>query len=522
MSKKINIEKINCNQAEPDWQKEDFLLHISSYIKPGKRIFFVGIGGISMCGLAEFSQSRGVLVFGSDAQPNFRTDYLKKIGITVFAGHNQENILSTSPDLIVYSGAVFQDNPELAEAKKQNIICVERAVFLGAINRLFPTVINVAGTNGKSSVTAMCALIMIEAELDPTVHLGAELLEFKTTIRVGSPDLLLSEACEFRRGFLNYRSDTVSVLNIVHDHIDCYPTPEDMIEAFADFLALQPDNCTVLLPSFDPYMIPLLSMVEEKRKEGLAHLNLVWFGHREEKIPAGLAELKTAIKSKKAGSVPDYSWDEADFRTGYPAFSTYKEGELYSRIKLEVPGVFNIQNALAAISLADLNGAGPEAAKKALAGFRGAEGRFTYTGLYNGAKVFADYAHHHSAVRVTVAAARMIPAKRLWICFQPLTHSRVRGFFADFVDVLKDIRPLMMSEIYDDRERDSSISSKDICDRINELGGEAIYFPTNEALEAHLRTILEPGDVLLIMGVDLRNTADKLTGRTDHMTRVEN
>ena len=142
-------------------------------------------------------------------------------------------------------------------------------------------------------------------------------------------------------------------------------------------------------------------------------------------------------------------------------------------------------------------------------------------GQYNGAHVIIDYAHHPSAVRVTVEAARHLPAKRLWICFQPLTHSRVRGFFDDFVDSMLDIRPIMMSEIYDDREKDRSISSKDLCDRINELGGEAEFYPTNEALEAHLRRIVEPGDVLLIMGVDLRNVGDRLTGRIDHMKKFQ-
>ncbi|HHV42892.1 MAG TPA: hypothetical protein GXX72_08685 [Clostridiaceae bacterium] len=500
-------------------------LYISRFIRPGKRIFFIGIGGISMCGLAEFSHSRGVKVAGSDAISNNRTKYLKKIGIPVTTGHSRKNISDFNPDLVVYSGAVFADNPERAEAKDRNMPLVERAVFLGAINCLFDKVINVAGTNGKSSVVAMCALIMIESQLDPTVHLGAELLQFKTTIRVGSPDLLLSEACEFRKGFLNYRSQIAAVVNIVHDHIDCYPTLQDMISAFADFVTLQPEGCILLLPTFDTNILPMLKLVQQRRKGGLSTLELIWFGHQEQKVPAALAELEASeeseLKSPAAGSEPNYSWCDDDFSTGFPAFTIRKNGEYYRRVQLKVPGVFNIENAMAAVALADLNGAAPEAAEKALADFIGAEGRFTYTGMYNGAKVFADYAHHPSAVRVTIEAARHIPANKLWVCYQPLTHSRVRGFFDDFVDALKDEKPIMMSEIYDDRERDTSISSKDICDAINALGGEALYFPTNEDLEAHLRTIVKPGDVLLIMGVDLRNTANILTGRTDHMKKVE-
>ena len=511
-----------CSEVLGKEQQNELLQQVSKCIHPGKRIYFVGIGGISMCGLAELSHSRGVSIAGSDAQSNLRVAYLKKIGIQVFSGHDRNNIISFKPDLVVYTGAVFADNPELAEARARGIPCVERAVFLGAINSLFKTVVNVAGTNGKSSVSAMCALIMIESGLDPTVHLGAELLEFKTTIRMGSSDLFLSEACEFRRGFLNYRSSTAAILNIVHDHIDSYPTLQDMISAYADFVVLQPENCRLVLPTFDDNILTMLKLAETRRQGGLTDLRLIWFGRKGQLIPEGLADLKSLSHCSLPGSEPDYSWDEVDFSSGFPAFSIYKNGKFYCRARLQVPGEFNIQNALAAVVLSDLHGSNPQAAEKALAEFSGAEGRFTYTGKYNGAKVYADYAHHPSAVRVTVEAARKIPAKKLWICFQPLTHSRVRGFFNDFVDALKDVRPIMMSEIYDDRERDKSISSKDICDRINELGGEALYFPTNEDLEAHLRTILEPGDVLLIMGVDLRNTADKLTGRKDHMKKPDN
>ncbi|HHU07651.1 MAG TPA: hypothetical protein GXZ59_04835 [Clostridiaceae bacterium] len=511
-----------CSDIPNKDQQDKLLQQVSQFIHPSKKVYFVGIGGISMCGLAEFSHRRGVTVAGSDAQGNLRTAYLAKIGIEVFSGHDKDNIVSFKPDLVVYTGAIFSDNPEIAEARSRDILCVERAVYLGAINRLYKNVVNVAGTNGKSSVAAMCALIMIESALDPTVHLGAELLEFKTTIRMGSSDLFLSEACEFRRGFLNYRSSTAAVLNIVHDHIDCYPTPEDMISAFADFVVLQPENCQLVLPTYDTNIIKMLELVQSRRSGGLANLRLIWFGQREELIPESLAAFESLSNKCLPGAEPDYSWDEADFSSGFPSFSIYKKGELYRRVQLQVPGVFNIQNALAAVALADLHGADPEAAENALAEFSGAEGRFTYTGKFNGADIYADYAHHPSAVRVTVEAAREIPAKKLWVCFQPLTHSRVRGFFDDFVDALKDVRPIMMSEIYDDRERDKSISSKDICDRINELGGEAMFFPTNEDLEAHLRSIIEPGDVLLIMGVDLRNTADKLTGRKDHMKKPNN
>ncbi len=483
---------------------------IASFIAPGKRIFFVGIGGISMCGLAELAHHEGVLCFGSDPNPNSRTAYLKGLGIPILHRHEAASIDQARPDLVVYSKAVFDDNPERLRAAELGIPCVERSIFLGAVNRLFRRVINVSGTNGKSTCTAMCALMLIEAGLDPTVHLGAELIDFQTTVHLSQSkarELLLSEACEFKRGFFHYEGTATVVLNLVHDHIDAYKEHEDLILAFAQYLAIQPEASLLILAAYDPDMPALLRAVDEIRPGHLDKLEIIWFGSSEDRTPCGLK--------------PDYYYQDLGYsEEGEPRCDIYRRGQWLTDISLTLPGEFNIQNAMGAVVVADLAGAPPQAIRKALRSFSGAEGRFTRVGRYKGAEVIIDYAHHPSAVRVTVEAVRHLPAKRLWICFQPLTHSRVRGFFDDFVDALLDIRPLMMSEIYDDREKDSSISSKDICDRINELGGQAEFYPTNEALEAHLREILEPGDLLLIMGVDLRNVGDRLTGRLDHMKPV--
>lgn len=484
---------------------------IAEQIAPGKTIFFVGIGGISMCGLAEFANHEGVTCFGSDPHPNARTSYLEMLGIPVVHYHAADSIDRANPDLVVYSKAIFDDNPERMRAAELGIPCVERSIFLGAINRLFDRVINISGTNGKSTCTAMCALIMIESGIDPIVHLGAELIEFQTTVRLSETkqrELMLSEACEFKRGFFHYSGTATVILNLVHDHIDCYKTHDDLIDAFARFVALQPAGSVLVLPTYDKDVNAMLDIVEVVRPGHLDELELIWFGEENE--------------TNRYGQSPDYYYSGLHYNDrGEPCCDVFRRGSYYTDITLTVPGEFNIQNAMGAIVAADLAGGTPEAAKRALQSFRGAEGRFTRAGRYNGAEVIVDYAHHPSAVRVTIEAARHLPAKRLWICFQPLTHSRVRGFFDDFVDSMLDVRPIMMSEIYDDRERDTTISSKDICDRINELGGQAEYYPTNEALEEHLRRIVEPGDVLLIMGVDLRNVGDRLTGRTDHMKPVE-
>lgn len=491
-------------ESKPDYEK------YASFISEGSTIFFVGIGGISMCGLAELSARHGTECYGSDPNPNQRTEYLQEeLDIKIWNVHRAESIDEVNPDLVVFSRAVFDDNPERLRAAELGIPCIERAIFLGSILRLYNKVINISGTNGKSTVAAMSALMLIEAGLDPTVHLGAELINFKTTVRQGSgKELMLSEACEFRRGFYHYTGDINIILNMVHDHIDSYRTPDEMVDAFVHFAALQPAGSTLILPTYEAALGSFLKKLEDLLPGHAASLTILYFGREDQLTPDG----------KK----PDYTYSDLKYdESGNPSFRVSYLNQDWGIFSLRIPGEFNVQNALAAVAVSHLAGADQDSIATALLQFKGTEGRFTRSGYYKGAQVIIDYAHHPSAIEVTIDAAKHLPAKRLWICFQPLTHSRVRGFFDGFVEALRHEDLIMMSEIYDDRERDSSISSKDIVDRINELGGNAEYYSTNEELEAHLRTILEPGDVLLIMGVDLRNIGDNLTGRHNHMKEVK-
>lgn len=476
-------------------------------IHPGVRIFFIGIGGISMCGLAELAKAQGAVCAGSDARPNKRCDYLRSIGIEVHEGHDAQHIDAFQPDMVVMTRAIFADNPERLRAAELSIHLVERAAFLGALSLQYPQVINIAGANGKSTATALASLILMESGTNPTVHLGAELLEFRTTVHIGGAQQFVSEACEFGRGFFHYTSDTAIVLNIVHDHIDTYKTIDDMIDAFVQFTANVKPHGLLCLPAGDPRIEDMWQRFNERHRDLASTIRLFVYGKK------GSTFLNQA---------PHLSYDNLTYDEGLPRFSVTLHGEHYGDFKLNVPGEFNVKNAMGALAIACNNGGTVEAAQKVFATFRGAEGRFTYKGMYNGCKVFADYAHHPSAVKVTIEAARNIPANTLHICFQPLTHSRVRGFFADFVDALKDVHPVYLSEIYDDRERDSSISSKDICDAINDGGGEAYFFPTNAELREHVRPLLKPGDVFLIMGVDLRQIADDLTSYEDQLDTAIN
>ncbi|MGB4610662.1 MAG: UDP-N-acetylmuramate--L-alanine ligase [Saccharofermentanales bacterium] len=470
--------------------------------KPDNKIYFVGIGGISMCGLAELAQHHGMQVAGSDLQANNRTKYLESLGIAINYQQTAENIENFLPDAVVYTLAVPADNPERIKTRELGIAEIERAVYLGLLNRNFENSINIAGTNGKTTTTAMCSLILIEQGLDPTVHLGAELKQFKTTVRPGSNNhLMVSEACEFGRSFLHFYSTTAAVLNIDHDHVDIFPTIEDVIYAFAEFVALLDPGANLVVPAFDPLIPKMLEQAYLINPAIRYKLNIFSFGYPQDRF---------------AGQKPDLCCDKLDFVEGYPHFRLSLSGEYFGNFNLKIPGKFNVDNAMAAIACAYLNGAEAEAARKALAEFTGAEGRFTETGSYNGARIIADYAHHPDSITATLQAAENIPHKNLYAVFQPITFSRAKGLADGFVEALAKAENPILMEVYDDREKDHNFSSEIIAERIKEKGVNALFFNSLTELEKYLRSVLEEGDLAIIMGQNVRTVADNLAGRTDH------
>ena len=470
--------------------------------KPSSKIYFIGIGGISMCGLAELAKHQGMQVAGSDQHQSARTDYLESLGVNVNYQQIADNITTFQPDAVIYTLAIPKDNPERKKAIELGIPEVERAVYLGLINRMFKRSINIAGTNGKTTTTAMCSLILMEADLDPTVHLGAELKQFKSTVRAGSNhDLMVSEACEFGRSFLHFYSTTATVLNLDHDHVDIYPTMADVIEVFADFVALLKPHAYLVLPAFDKNIPHMLELAYQKNPDLKDQLNIVTFGYPEDRF-----------NNKK----PDFCCEHLTFKDAYPNFTLSYKGEHFADFKLKIPGKFNVDNSMAAIACAYLNGADAESAVKALADFSGAEGRFTEVGFYNGARIIADYAHHPDSVKVTLEAANNFPHQKLYAIFQPITYSRAKGLADGFVEALSMAEKPILTEVYDDREKDHSFSSKIIADRIKEKGIDALFLPTINDVEEYLKEVLEPNDIAVIMGSNVREVADHLTDRKSH------
>ncbi len=469
-------------------------------IQKGARIYFIGIGGISMNGLARLAKHAGFVVGGSDNHPSERTEILKEQGITVYNSQIAANIDDFKPDYLVKTAAILPHNEEVRRATELNLQIFDRAEFLGAFTRSFKNVINVSGTHGKTTTTSMISLMMIDAGLDPTVHLGADLDIFNGTVRAGSKDLLVSEACEFNRSFLNFSSTTAVITNIDHDHVDCYPTIDDVIDVFARFIRLVDDDGYVVVSGHDKNIASAL--VEAKE----------YFGKTGRTFP----KIVTCASDDKicamTGRQADFYADNIVFEEGLPSFDIVIYGKERISVKLNIPGRHNIANALNAAAAAYLNGASSDAIKSALLSFGGADGRYTVKGKYKGCDVVVDYAHHPTAARATIEAASNMPHNDILVVFQPLTFNRTKLLFEDYVTSLLPCKKVLFAEIFSDRESDTlGMSSRMIADEINKRGGDAEFFENREDLKKRIDELIRPGDIILILGPeDIRTLGDEL------------
>ncbi len=459
-------------------------------LDPSQKIFFTGIGGYSMCGLAQICLKKGFTVSGSDREVSHRTRQLEDMGVRIYYGHSADHIEDFLPDRLVYSVAVPTDNPELVRAMELGIPVTERSYFLGAINRLYGKVINIAGTHGKTTTTTLCSLMLERSGLDPTAHIGAEVKSWNSTVRVGSnSDIFVSEACEYNSSFLRFYSTTAAVLNIDHDHIDCFPTIEDVVDAFVRFANTLPDDGILIIPAFDRNIPLFLKLLRKFRRDAGRELpEIITFGYRTDRIE---------------GEMPVFCITNYKLCKGYPEFDVLMRGSYLCHVKLVIPGEYNALNAVAAIACSVMNGASPRACEEVLADFRGADNRFNLRGNYLGAKVYSDYAHHPSAIRAAYHAARDITAGNVWTVFQPITFQRAIGLFHEFVEALSECIFSFLFEVYTSRETDNrGFSSRMICDEINLVSKteKSIFVEDFDRLRSVLTERIKPGDTVLFMG----------------------
>ncbi len=435
------------------------------------RIYFIGIGGISMSGLAEILLSEGFTVSGSDRAPSDLTRMLEDRGVNVFYGQKKEN-LTKDIDLVVYTAAIKSDNPELLAAHKLNIPMLTRAELLGQMMKNYETPVAVSGTHGKTTTTSMISQILLSAEADPTLSIGGIYRPIGGNIRVGASELFVTEACEYTNSFLSFFPKIGIILNIEEDHLDFFKDLADIRNSFHRFAQLLPADGTLIINGD----------IE-----------------RCEELTKGLS-CKVITYGLSSGS--DYSASQVTYdESGFPSFILSRQSGGERKFSLRVHGDHNILNALAAIALADLLGLSDEVIHAGLAAFTGTDRRFEYKGQVNGVNIIDDYAHHPTEIRATLSAAAQYPHRRLWCVFQPHTYTRTKAFLEEFASALSLADEIILADIYAAREKDTlGISSETLQEKIRSLGHSCHYFPTFEAIENYLLKNCTKDDLLITMG----------------------
>ena len=440
-------------------------------LKKYNKIHMVGIGGVSMSGIAEILVNFGFQVTGSNNVETETTKKLEKNGIKLSIGHNKENI--TDQDVVVYSAAIKQDNPELVAAKEKNIPIIERADFLGEITRCYKDTITVSGTHGKSTTTSMISLCFLEALKDPSIQVGADIKQLDGNYKVGNSEYFIIEACEYVESFLKFSPKSEIILNIDNDHLDYFKTFENIKNAFIKYVKLLPDDGLLVVNGDDKNALDLKKYTNATTLTyGITNKNTDFFA---------------------VNIVFD--------NNGFPEFDVYSKGEFYGRIKLSVPGMHNVLNSLSCITLCDYYGIDLKTIQKALLSFTGAARRFEFKGSFNGATVYDDYGHHPTEIVATAKALMNKKYNKSWVVFQPHTYSRTKTLMDDFAKALLNFDNIIILDIYAAREKNTyGITSKDLTDKICSLGKTALYIPDFDECVNYLKDHVNENDIVITQG----------------------
>ncbi len=446
------------------------MLDLSKY----KKVHCIGIGGIGLSAIAEVLVSRGYKVSGSDMKENDIVMKLKQKGIDIAIGQSSEN-LDDDVDLIVYSSAVSDDNPEIKVAKEKKIPCYSRAEVLGALLGEYENSVAVSGTHGKTTTTSMISLILQNALKDPTILVGGNLGEIGGNVRVGKGNYLVTEACEYRDSFLELRPYIEIILNIDSDHLDYFKDIHHIARSFEKFAKRVPENGAVIAFDANPFV---KSIIDDLKCE------VITFGFNDN---------------------CDYYASEIRFNSkGCPNFKANYRGKELFEIQMSIPGEHNIANALAAIACSEKLGIAHEYIIETLSNYVGTQRRFDLMGVTGtGVTLVDDYAHHPTEIKATLKAAQNIEHKNLWCLFQPHTYTRTLALFDSFAESFRQADKVVMAEIYAAREKNTyNISSKKLVAEIKKQcpDKEIYYFGDFESIATFVYDNANEGDLVITMG----------------------
>ncbi len=439
--------------------------------KSVNKIHFVGIGGIGMSGIAEILLNSGFLVSGSDIAESENTQYLSGLGVEIFIGHDKKNIRGA--DVVVYSSAVdTSDNPETLEAGLHKIPLLRRAEMLAEVSRLNYS-IAVSGTHGKTTATSMLGLILIRAGIDPTVIVGGRLKDFGgTNARLGKGEWTLVEADEYDRSFLQLTPTIAVINNVEAEHMDVYRDIDDVESTFAEFGNKVPF-----------YGFVALGLDDDGAKNVLARINkkVITYGFNRN---------------------CDLRAEALEYVGGMTECRVYEQDVLLGNIKLQIPGRHNMQNALAALTVARALDVKFSTITQALEEFAGVYRRFETKGIYRDVLIIDDYAHHPTEVRATLEGASNFFDGRIVCLFQPHTFSRTKDQYKEFAKSFDSADVLLIMDIYPAREKPiEGINGNMIVNSARDYGHKNVHFVADSfSALSKLKEILKAGDLLITMG----------------------
>ena len=453
---------------------------IKTFFKPGIRVHLAGIGGVSMCPLAEVLAGMGLQVQGSDMSESDTVRQLRAQGIPVAVGHSAENLKDCA--LVIRTAAIHDDNPEIAGAIARGIPVYERAQAWGAIMQHYQNAVCISGTHGKTTTTSMATHIFMAAQADPTVMIGGTLPLLHSGYRVGRGNTIILESCEYCNSFLNFFPTVAVILNVEADHLDFFKDLADIEHSFHAFADLVPQRGYIISNADDPGA--------REAVKGLSHPVFTF----------GIADPDA-----------DCTAHNVAFHDGCPTFDVVIRGETYAHVELHIAGRHNILNSLAAASAAYVLGIPGSAVEEGLATFHGAGRRFERKGTFHGADVFDDYAHHPAELHALLTTAQSMGYERVICAFQPHTYTRTKALFDDFVRELQLPDVTILAEIYAAREKnDIGISSQDLAAKIP----GAVYCSTLDQVADQLAELARPGDLILTVGAgDIFRAGEKLLER---------
>jgi UDP-N-acetylmuramate--alanine ligase len=434
-----------------------------------RHVHFIGVGGIGMSGLAEILRTLEFDVSGSDLRAGENTKNLERLGVRIDIGHRAENVRGA--DVIVYSSAIDNENPEVREARLHGIPLIQRAEMLAELMRV-KYGIAIAGSHGKTTTTSLVATVLRAAGLDPTVVVGGRMSSLGSNARLGEGNMLVAEADESDGSFLRLTPTIAVVTNIDPEHLDFYKTHDKLKDAFVQFIEKVPFYGLAVLCLDHPHVQDLLPRIQRRH------------------VTYGLSPQAT------------YHARSINYRGLSTSFVAFNRDKSLGEFTVRMPGQHNVLNTLSVIAVADELEVPLDVVKDALSTFHGVARRFTVVDEVDGIALVDDYGHHPAEVEATLNAARRAYEGRILVAFQPHRYSRTENLFDEFTRAFNNADQLFLTDIYAAGEKPiPGITSERLAEAIAQHGHHNVkYAPDRAAMSAELARIAKPGDVVIALG----------------------